>query len=77
MKWLCPYAEWWPSASMVKVVVTTIPPEEASAMKRDLSVVGSDRAKHVFPLVRMEDREEMTLSHIADATGLSGTTPSS
>jgi hypothetical protein len=77
MKWPRPYAERLSYASMVKEVVTTIPPEEASAMKRDLSVVGIDLAKRVFPLVSMEGREEMALSQIADSTGFSGTTPSS
>ena len=42
-----------------------------------LSVVGIDLAKRVFPLVSMEEREEMALSQISDAAGFSGTTPSS
>jgi hypothetical protein len=36
---------------MVHAVVTPMQPEEASAMQRDISVIGSDIAKRVFRVI--------------------------
>jgi hypothetical protein len=39
---------------MVQEVITTIQPEEASAMNQDISVVGIDIAKRVFHVIGMD-----------------------
>jgi hypothetical protein len=61
MKWTRPYADRCEYARMVKEVVTTIHPQDASAMKRDLSVVGIDIAKHGFHVIGMDKRGKIIL----------------
>ena len=46
---------------MVQAVVTTIQPEEASAMKRDITVIGIDIAKRVCHGIGMDTRGKILL----------------
>jgi transposase len=46
---------------MVKEVVTTIHPEEASVMNQAMSVVGIDLAKRVFHVIGLDKRGKIIL----------------